>query len=109
MTAEDRQLHVFVNEVTDWIIAADKADAIKVWEEINGESWKEYAGENDDDWIEEPDDGKLTVYQEDLTEPIPLPAGAIIVESGDGWQKVQATFRAWADAYGRGFLASTEY
>lgn len=103
------ELHVFCNDVTDWVIAYNEADAIKVWEESYGEKWSDYAPVNEDLWTQEPDDQLFTLYEEELNHPQPQPDGGIVIESGEYWQKTRAPLKAWIKARGRCFLGSTEY
>jgi hypothetical protein len=103
-----KKLHVYANEVTDWVIAESPKDAIKVWEEFTGEKYiiDEYGGK----FIREKDNEKLTFIEEETCLPQPCPAGGIIISTEEFQQtSVKATCRAWADARGRCFLGSTEY
>lgn len=102
-----RRLHIFSNEVPDWVIAYDPADVVKVWEETTGEKY--VPDENGGEFTQDSDFQETVMYEEDLIKPEPVPAHAVVVERGDYWQKTRATNRAWADARGRCFLGSAEY
>jgi hypothetical protein len=102
-----RKLHVFTNEVTDWVIAFDAEDAAKVCEETSGEK---YDPEDSGEFVQQDDDATFTLFEEALTKPEPEPIGAEIIEQDpDGSKKTKATHRAWANARGRCFLGSSEY
>lgn len=84
-------LHVFKNDVIDWVIAANLEDATRVWEEHNGSSWADVTGDDEPpEWIQEPDDKVLWVRDD---------------EGG----RNEKTCAALAAELGRRFLASTEY
>ena len=102
-----KQLYVFANEVTEWIIAESPEDAIKVWEQTIGEKYdiEECGGE----FIQEDDDYIFTLFQEETTNGYDFPLGAEIIEQGDGWSKTRANNRQWADLLGRCYLGSSEY
>lgn len=108
---EDRQLHVFSNEVTEYIVAYDEQDAGKVWEETTGENLADYIKSEGEgmEFTRCPDDGRLAIKCEDVLKDDHKPAGAEVIESGDDWETLRATMRAWADVTGRGYLCSTEY
>lgn len=108
---QERQLHVFCNDVIEWVVAYDREDAIKVWEETTGEKRSDYVSDNDEGMLFEPcsDDGMLRICYEDELKSDHMPADAQIEDRGDGYQHIKATMRAWADANGRGFLCTTEY
>lgn len=93
-------LHVFANTVTEWIVAVDPADAVKVWEETVGEGYDHEYGE----FEQVADDKELTIHDED--ESYGVPTGGVLVAPPSTYR---ATMRAWADLCGRGYLCSTEY
>lgn len=103
----EKQLHVFANETTDWVVAFDPIDAIKVWEEISGDTY--IADECGGAFEQEPDDKELTITEEETINPKPAPVGSVLLESSEFQKQYRATMRAWADARGRWFLCSTEY
>jgi len=107
MPEANHELHVFANEVTDWVVASDPVDAIKVWEKSTGQEYivDEYGGE----FAPEPDENLFTLYEEETITQQIIPEGAILVEKSQFSHTYRATFRAWADARGRCFLGSTEY
>jgi hypothetical protein len=76
-------LHVFTDDV-EWVIAADAADARKVYEE--------YSGAPDLDGLDWDlcDDGKLFTFF-------------------DGNDSIVKTFGEWATEKGRGYFASENY
>lgn len=79
------ELHVYRNDVIDWVIAKDPTDADAVY--------REHAGAPPDDpfdWIKLPDDRQLWVRDD------------------DGGREVK-TCAEWATDLGRCFLASTEF
>lgn len=85
------ELHVFKNDVIDWVIAASAEDATRVWEEHNGASWADVTGDDEaPEWVQEPDDKVLWVRDD---------------EGG----RNEKSCEAWAAELGRSFLASTEY
>lgn len=101
-------LHMFGNE-TDRVIAHNLEDAIEEWEQTTGESWSEYADE--DEWEQVPDNEKVALILVDEKEVLPeyCPVGAV-VEWANHWPKITATARAWCDHIGRReFFSSTEW
>lgn len=103
----EKILHVFSNEVPDWVIAYDPEDAIKVWEETIGQKYdlEEYGGE----FVQDADDFEFTLFEEEQTNPEPIPPNATLIEKEEYSYKYRATCREWADARGRCFLGSAEY
>lgn len=79
-------LHVFANDVVEWVIARDEADATAVWHEFFGESEEPV----DTNWVRLEPWTVITVHDDDLGVRTMTCAGWI-VESG------------------RGFLCTTEY
>jgi hypothetical protein len=81
-------LHVYCNDVTDWVISesAEEAEEMAI---------KELGYEPDDDeylnFTQEPDDKVLSIWDE------------------DGDIKDAKTCAEWCKSYGKGFLCSTEY
>jgi hypothetical protein len=107
MPEDNKQLHVFANDVTEWVVAYSPEDAVKVWEETVGETYilDEYGGV----FEQEPDDKELTIDEEETIKEKAAPVGGVLVESREYSKVYRATMRAWADARGRSFLCSTEY
>lgn len=104
---KDEVLHVFANDVTDWVIAYNPEDAKAVYTESTG---MPYNPEEDGGEFEQESDAKvLTIYEDKTTTPQPKPAHAIVVQESEYHHTYTATCRAWADARGRCFLCSTEY
>ena len=56
-------MHVYRSDF-GWVIAADPADAMAVWLETTGERLSDYDGDAIE-WVPLPDDGPLTVDNED--------------------------------------------
>jgi hypothetical protein len=83
----DKILHVYSNDVTEWIIAYSPEDAIKVWEEDVG---YEYELDNGI-FVLESDDKELSIHNVD-----------------EGGSETY-TMREWAEKMGRSYLCSTEY
>jgi hypothetical protein len=107
MPKAKKQLHVFANEVTEWVIAYSPQDAVKVWEETTGDTY--FPDDSGGAFVQEPDDNELTVDEEETIQPRPVPVGGALVEGREHSKVYRATMRAWADARGRCFLCSTEY
>jgi hypothetical protein len=103
-----KQLHVFSDNVINWVVAYDPEDAMKAYEETTGQPWKEFE-DDDNEFTQEPDETELTIIEEEMNIPEPIPTGAVLVKKEGYQQTYQATCRAWADARGRGLLCSTEY
>ena len=89
-------MHIYTNEVTDWVIAADRADADSVLcehyasardEPLTRDQLVREGLEVTGDW---PDDKPLTITDDDGTKTTLLPA-------------------EWIAREGRGFLCSTEF
>ncbi len=100
------ELHVFENEAGESVIAYNPDDAIKVWEETVGDKYDtEELGRFD----QVLDASLYTLYEEETVNPSPVPAGAILVSSGEFHHSYKATCRAWADAHGRCYLGSMDY
>lgn len=83
-------MHIYTNEVTDWIIAADEADANAVLCEHYGYTQEQLEEEHIQITSQWPDDKTLTVRDDDGVRAKLLPA-------------------EWIAREGRGFLCSTEY
>lgn len=81
-------LHVFKNDVTDWVVAESAADATNVLLELGTGVAVE---DLDTDWQQLPDDKVL----------------AINFDECDGGRRAQ-TCAAWCAEKGRGVLGSTE-
>lgn len=79
-------LHVWRNDVIDWVIASGPADADAVWLEHTGG----YPPDDPHEWKMVPDDRLLPINDDDRGH-------------------VEKTCAAWIIEHGRGFLASTEY
>lgn len=97
-------LHVYSNDF-DWVVAESEEDAVKVWEETMGDIYDESNGE----FVLESDDDLFTLSGPQLRNPLPLPEGAEVIENLEDFISVRAKFGAFAKAYGRCFLGSTEY
>lgn len=100
-------LHAFANDVVDVVIAYSPADAVQVMEETTGQKYV-----IDDEGMafrQLQDDDLYTLYEEELINPEPIPAGAVLIEKGEHSATYRATLRAWIDARGRCLLGSTEY
>lgn len=83
-------MHIYTNEVTDWIIAADEADANAVLREHYGYTQAQLEEEGAHVRKQWPDDKLLRVHDDDGVKRELLPA-------------------EWIAREGRGFLCSTEY
>jgi hypothetical protein len=104
------KLHVFSNDQTDFVIAYDEEDALKVDRANSGCSREDICAGEENPFSQEPDDQILAIVFQDDDELLPniLPQSAK-VEVLDKTHRVSATNRAWADLYGRHWLCSTEY
>ena len=83
-------LHVYENEVTDWIVAESSDEARAIGLEQSGDS-EEY---KDLEYTQCPDDQPLTVHSDD---------GPV------GNESETMTCAEWCAKEGKGFLCSTEY
>jgi hypothetical protein len=99
-------LHVFSNEVPDWVVAYDPDDAIKIWEETYGEKYdlEESGGE----FIQESDDHRFTLFSENQDDMKGLPEDCIELAQDESF-RCRMTNKEWIDIKGRGFLGSAEY
>lgn len=84
-------LYVFRNDVIDWVIALDSADATKVWEEHSGD---DYDSDAHAEWLRLPDEDVLAINYGD---------------DDDDDEHVEKTCAELVAIHGRCFLASTEY
>lgn len=85
-------MHVWTN-TTDTVVAADIADAQRVWEEKIGATF-EQEGMSIYDWRQVPDDEVITIRN----------------VHDRGWDDAETrTAAEWAAQEGRGFLCSTEW
>jgi hypothetical protein len=82
-------LHVYANEVVEWMVAESPDDAIKVWEETTGMN---YADEDGGTFEQEPDDKVIWIGFEENDE-----------------ETERKTCREWANEKGRCYLCSSEY
>lgn len=83
-------MHIYQNEVTDWVIAADEADANAVLREHYMYTQEELEEEQMQVTTMWPDDKPLRISDDDGTKTTLTPA-------------------EWIAREGRGFLCSTEY
>lgn len=104
---KEKQLHVFENEVPEFIIAYDAQDAIAVWEELMREKYD--VEESGGEFFQIQDEKEFTLYEEEERNPEPIPDGAVLVSQGEFSRTYRATCRAWADARSRCYLGSVEY
>ena len=87
MAENATELHVYRNEVIDWVIASSPEDAARVWEEhTSGAPYPEEYGT----WRQLPDSDVLPMNDE-----------------VEGHREM--TCAKWASLNGRSFLGSTEY
>jgi len=92
----------------DTVIAESVEDAWKVWCETTGEDREDY---EDMEWLIKPDDRLITIrYEERVYSDLfdRLPEGGVAKEH-EGIEIVTATYGAWANLKGRGWLCSTEW
>jgi hypothetical protein len=82
------ELHVFKNDVTEWVVAASPEDATQVLLELGTSLSLE---ELDTDWVLLPDDATLPMNNDDDDE------------------RETKTCGEWASSHGRGLLGSSEY
>lgn len=87
------ELRVWTDD-TDTVVAADLADAQKVWEEHHGSTFEQEMMTLDD-WSQVPDDKPITIHNVD--------------GRGTDDDKLTLTAAEWAARDGRGFLCSTEW
>ena len=85
-------MHVFKNEITEWVIAESPEDAVAVFLEHVGGTREDHE-DYDFDFVQCPDGEPLTIRTDDG------PAGT---------ERRTQTCAEWAAEEGRGFLASTE-
>jgi hypothetical protein len=101
-----KKLHVFANDVVDWVVAESPEDADLIMKEYYG---GDYEPEEYGEFIQLKDDEEITILEEDTLISPQLPDKCTIIEKTEWTRRVKATARAWADCEGRGFLCSTEY
>jgi hypothetical protein len=87
------RLHVFAT-YCEWVVARDEEDAAKVWCETVGATVEDL-GDPFERWA---DDRVLSMWTD---------ADGKICDIGEGTLQ-KRTCREWADAFGRGFLGTTE-
>lgn len=89
-------LHVFHNDY-EWVVAESVEDCERAMFDSIGAT---YSVDDEIEWYQLDDDSTLKVWMagDDIAEPDQ--AGAEVVEK---------TCQEWAEQFGRGFLASTEY
>ena len=85
-------MRVFTDD-TDTVVAADLADARKVWEEHHGSTFEQEMMSLED-WSEVPEDEVITICN---------------FHGNGSDDKVTRTASEWAAQNGRGFLCSTEW
>jgi hypothetical protein len=94
-------LHVFANEI-EWVVARSLEDAKAVLHELSHpvEGAPDDIEEQFEDggWSQEPDDAEMHIWLDAETGDI-----------SDGGLLVNGQMDAWAEAFGRGYLCSTEY
>lgn len=89
----DQQLHVFCNSGEEWFVAIDRADLLALLNEM-GYGYDE----SDLESVEQcPDDAMFGIWVSNDT--------GKIAEEDESSHLETRTFRAWADEYGRGYLA----
>lgn len=89
------QLHVYCYGDCEWLVGETPADAEKAAHEQIG--WQKYE-EDDEPPRDEPDDAYMGIWLDEETGDI-----------SDGGVFVWGQMGTWAEAFGRGFLCSTEY
>jgi len=107
--ADQKILHVFENDVPEWMIAYDPQDAIKVWEETTRMEYSLVNDEGGGEFIQCQDEQEFTLYEDETIDREKVPAGAVYLEQTEFSHRLRATCRAWADARGRCYLGSSEY
>ena len=101
-----KKLHVFSNDVVEWVVASSKQDAAAVYEETIGDPYDpEEAGE----FSLEPDDKRLTIHEDETIHQSEIPQNAVLVAEDKFSKTYSATMAEWAAARGRSYLCSTEY
>ncbi len=90
------ELHVFANEI-EWVVAESMDDVEPAMKDSIGAT---YLPEDEIEWHQVNDDAPLKIWMhgDDIAEPDQ--AGSRVVEK---------TCSEWAEQFGRGFLASTEW
>jgi len=86
-------LHIFSDEYESYV-AETLEQALKMQFELIGENY-----DDEDNWCQQDDDTEIMIWIDDLGE---------IAEHGHG-TLVIGTGHAWIEAFGSGFLCSTEY
>ena len=100
------ELHVFANDVTEWVIAESIEDAQKVQEELMG---LPYDIEDCGEFSQCDDEKYFTLNCEDEYFDFAKPENAEKVIHKSGQVCYRAKFKDWIAAYGRSYLGSTEY
>ena len=100
-----KKLHCYQNSAIDTVVAYNKKDAIKVWEETTGEKYFDL----DDGFCKISDDMYFTLYQEELKEGFLEPKNSEIVKEEEYYRETKAQIKDWIELCGRCFLGSTEY
>ena len=92
------ELHVWEFAGCEWVIAASKEDAVKVWCEFTGVD-EEIAEDEEDDWEQLPDDQIFKMWCD--------PETGKPGEIGEG-QLVERPCLYWIEKMGRCYLGTTE-
>ena len=104
---ENTTLHVFWNDVPDWVVAYSPKDAIRVMEETVGDK---YDVAESGVFTKIPDDHLFTLFAETgLRHADKAPENVQVISEDENSVTRRATCRAWADCRGRCFLGSSEY
>ncbi len=96
MIVTERTLHVFANDV-EWVVAYDIEDAKAIVREFIGLSDEDMQF---DAWGQESDDEYMRIWIDNETGE---------VGEGCGCTLVNGRMDAWAEAFGRGYLCTSEY
>jgi len=108
MHKEKTMLQVYYNG-SDWVIAESPEDAIKVWEETVGESWKEYADDGETFELDNRKSWSINFEDEDDARKY-APNGGVIIHADDkDYFRVEAFQEQWIDKQGRSWFCSENY
>jgi len=102
-------MKVFFNNDSDWVVAENEAEAIRLWERDTGESSRDYYF----NWKECDPDEVISVWVDpEDCEMFPIPIEHL-VEVGKHENMYRATVGQWLDAMAaaqfKGFWISTEF
>ena len=86
-------LHIFTDEHESYV-AESLEQALKMQLELIGENY-----DDEDNWHQQDDDYEIMIWIDDLGEIAEHDHGVLVVGSG----------RDWIEAFGSGFLCSTEW